>query len=103
MSMRDLVEIALNQTCGWKQRLGANPYGGISYADERTVACRVSYKFRLVLNGNAEEVTSTAMITTLAPVEEGDKLILKDREFEVVSIAIPAEFDGAENRRKVYV
>ncbi|HNZ62775.1 MAG TPA: hypothetical protein PKH23_00355, partial [Bacillota bacterium] len=73
------------------------------YAPAANIKCRVSYRNRLVRNKDGEEVTSSAQITTLAPVEIGDKLILDGRVFLAIDVSKPQTFSGQEHRRVVFV
>lgn len=99
------LAIALNQTLQWRRRLkdSVNTYGEPDYAGAEDIACRVSRKFKLVRNGQGEEVTSEATVTTLAAVNEGDEIIIDGRACTVIAVSVPVTLSGVEHRRKAYV
>lgn len=98
-----LIRIALNQQILWEKFEGENSYGESIYAEPKLIACRVSYKSKLVIDKTGTEVRSAAHVTTLEPVEISDRLTIRDREYIVIDVKIPVTFDGKEHRRKVYI
>lgn len=103
MSSGSLVAIALNQKVNWHKKKGMDAYGQTRFNAPVLVPCRVSMKNRLILSATGSEVTSTALVTTLAPVEIGDKLTVHGRDYIVLDVRMPATFGGQIQRRKAYV
>ena len=103
MSIDPLLALGLNQTIKLRKRISIDYYGVPQYDAAVEIRCRVSKKFRRIVNGKGDEVVSGAEITTVAAVDEGDEIIIDGQAWPVIAIAVPVTLSGAEHRRKVYI
>jgi len=83
----------LNQTCTVETFHSVNAYGDMSYNSSATVACRISYKHRRVVNAAGEEVTSTAKVTAETAYTVRDRFTV-DGNIRV-PISVGHVYDGA--------
>lgn len=99
-----LISLMLNQTVEWLPQASVpDAFGDSVMRAPEEIACRISYKNRLVINSDGREVRSGAQITTLAKVEIGDRIRIDGVERPVIEVTRPVTAAGNEHRRKVFI
>ena len=94
-----MLDLYANQSLTWVHVLARNEYDEIATSTTTTIKGRKEDGFKLVRNAQGEEVTSSAMVITIANIVVGDKLDGRT----VIAVPNNAMLDGSNLFNGVYL
>ena len=106
--MSSLADTYANQPIGWRRCVDYKDNGAAIYDPPRDEApdiiyAQATYTRRLIRNAKGDEVISEGYLITSTPVNEGDMLIIDDREWTVQAAEPIRGLFGEELHREVYL
>ena len=69
---------------------------------KENIACRISYKQKLILSATGQQITSEGSILTSETAKAGDIVVISDEEKAVISSAPMYDFSNTLQGYKIY-
>ena len=89
-----MMEDYLNDYIKLKRNQGYDFNGKTKYNPEEQIKVRVNFETRLVRNKVGKEVTSQATIYAVNEIKVDDAVIIKDKEWPVITVKEIKDLDG---------